>query len=442
MRILIAFYSLNNLGGIINSHECLVAGFQALGHSVENRLLVWTREVNSHARRDRRLQPETGASGVPFDQQLGWQWPASMKVPYQGAANLKRWKKFASRFDLIIWQIPVPTMARENERNVDWTSLYDVHVPQIVVVHDGNMWDCYPWIYAIKDKLTGAIGVHPCAYHSLAWLPVPRAMALSPQVNIAGRVKAADAHSERSGWCSFQTFKGWKRVDELVRAVPHMANTERKILGGGGLHYHYMTSKDKLKPEYIADRIRDPDLPHAHVGERIWNLALKGGMEYAGYVHNDDRDHHLRAARFLIDPSWSKKCANIGDHFNRTTVEAIISGCVPIARNLGVATNEAGNGEFFKAGDNYLMIPSDAKPKEFADSVDAFVAMNESDRRAILEEGRRLLPLFDYRRTAQTFIDLANGKPAGIYAKKDDRGRYYAPLARDAAEAIATFFSL
>jgi hypothetical protein len=170
-------------------------------------------------------------------------------------------------------------------------------------------------------------------------------------------------------------------------------------------------------------------------------LAVKTGMQYTGFVHNEERDSYLRSARFLIDASWSKNYARIGDHFNRTSVEALISGAVPIARNLGVATNKEGNGEFFKANANYLMIPWNATPKEFAEYVDQFIAMKESDRRAILEEGRKLLPLFDYRRTAQTFIDLAAGKPAGIYAKKNDCGSYYAPLARAAAEAIAGYFA-
>ena len=164
-------------------------------------------------------------------------------------------------------------------------------------------------------------------------------------------------------------------------------------------------------------------------------------MEYSGYVHNAERDNYLRSARFIIDPSWSRKYARIGDHFNRTVVEGLISGAVPIARNRGIATNAASNGEFFKAGINYLMVPWDATAKEFAAYVDAFTAMKESDRRAMLYEGRALLPLFDYRRTAQTFIDLAQGNPAGIYAKENDRGSYYAPVARAAEKALAAFFS-
>ena len=243
MQILVTFFPLNNLGGIINNNECLVAGLQALGHHVENRLLVWKHDVKSSDKWGRQLQPETAATGIPYDQAAGWHWPAAMRVPYKGRKNLQAWKAFAEQFELIIWQIPVPTKNRANVGNTDWLALYDVDVPQIVQIHDGNMLDGYPWIYAIKDHLTGAVGVHPCAYHSLRWLPVPRALALNPQINVAERIKAADASAQRSGWCSFQTFKGWKRVDELVRAVPHMTNYERKVLGGGGLHYFYMTSK-------------------------------------------------------------------------------------------------------------------------------------------------------------------------------------------------------
>jgi hypothetical protein len=274
------FFPLNNLGGIINANESLVAGLQALGHRVENRLLVWKQDVNSHDRWDRRLDPETAAVGIPYDQERGWRWPASHRLPYQGKKNLQKWKAFAEQFDLIIWQIPVPSRSRQNAGNTDWLSLYYVDVPQIACIHDGNMWHAYPYIYAIKDHLSGAVGMHPCAYHSLQWLPVPRAMTLNPQTNIAERVKTADAHIDRSSWCSFQTFKAWKRVDELVRAVPHMTNTERKVLGGGGLHYYYMTSKDKLAPEYVADRSHDPDLPYAR-----WSAHLGLGGQDRHAVH-------------------------------------------------------------------------------------------------------------------------------------------------------------
>jgi glycosyltransferase involved in cell wall biosynthesis len=433
MRILVLFYDLNNLGGIINHAEGLTGGLRALGHEVTSRLLVWKENIASQPPNWRRsLASENGAIGVPFDQQAGWAWPPEMRFPYAGKRNLQEWKAFANRFDLVIWQIAVPTMQGQNRGNTDWLELYDLDVPQIAVVHDGNLRDGYPWISLISDKLSGAVGVHPCAYNSLKCLPIPRAMALNPQIDIAARVKAADVSKhERSGWLSLQTFKKWKRVDELVRATALMENTQAKRLAGGGIEYYYMTSPDKVRPEYLDAN-----------GNRIWDNALGNGMEYLGYLSNDQREMELHKSRFLIDPSWSKKYAPIGDHFNRTVIDGLIGGCVPIARNLGVATNEKGVGEIFRPNENYCMIPWNATPQEFAEYVDEFVAMPEKRRWEMLAEGRKLLPLFDYRRTAQAFIDLADGKTAGVYAKKNDVGVKDDHLLALGQAGIDGFFSM
>jgi glycosyltransferase involved in cell wall biosynthesis len=439
MKILIAHYYLNNLGGIINNNEALTAGLEALGHKVTNRLLVWKPDVGRDVNRSRRLEAEVGAMGLSHDQELGWKWTATHKIPYQGKKNIAAWYDYANRFDLLIWQIPVPTMQKSNRGNTDWLELYDLEVPQVAYIHDGNLPDSYPWIWEIHDKLVGCIGVHPCAYHSLQYLPVLRAMAFSPQMNIEERVKAADKVKKRSGWFSLQTFKAWKHVEDLIRAVPHMTNDEDKRLAGGGLMYYYMTSPDKIKTTFLADYKYDPDMRYKWKGQRIWELASSHGMQYLDYLTTAQRDKEMVKARMLIDPSWSLKYANIGDHFNRTLVEGIIAGCIPVARNLGVATNRNGKGEFFIPDKNYLMIPYDVPPKVFAEYVDSYL-MRE-DAQDIVREARKLLPLFDYKFTAQAFIDIAFGRPAGVYKKKNDVGKPILDLRAESKRAVDEFFS-
>jgi glycosyltransferase involved in cell wall biosynthesis len=118
----------------------------------------------------------------------------------------------------------------------------------------------------------------------------------------------------------------------------------------------------------------------------------------------------LRTCKYFIDPSWSRKYTAAGDHFNRTPIEAIIAGCVPIARNLGIADNLEGIGMLFKPGINYHMIPWNATPKQFGEAVDAIVALPEKRRLNMLEAGRELLPHFDAHAVAQAYIDFAKGR--------------------------------
>lgn len=442
MKILIAFFDLNNPGGIINNQEALYSGLVELGHSVQVRNLYWKTGLHRAPRTRRALEQQESVMGTTYDQQVGWRWPDSMRFAYKGKSNIARWKEYASKFDLIIWQIPCPTMRKEERGNSDWPELYNVPVKQIIYIHDGNMVDSYPWIYQVVPHLTAAMGVHVCAYNSLANLPLPRAMAHSGQMNIGERIALADSSTNRNGWCSFQTFKGWKHVDDIVRAVPYMENSYRKVLGGGGIHYYYMTSKDKVKDEYLVNRKKDPDALPSLYGKRIWELALEAGMQYVGYQGNELRDLYIRRSKFLIDPSWSKLFSKQGDHYNRTMVEGIISGAAPIGRSWGTVASETGQGVLFKAGVHFVMIPHKTTPRKFAQMVDDAIHMPEHERRQMVEEGREIVrEHFDYLKVAQAFIDLAEGRPAGVFQMPDDRGQEHPQMKAASAQAMATFFS-
>lgn len=420
MKILITFYELQDPGGIINNQEALYCGLRELGHDVDVRLLVWKSSIQINKGK-RALAQQTSAMGMKYDQDVGWSWPAHMRVPYKGKYNIQRWKTFANKYDLIIWQIPCPTMRKENKGNVDWVELYDVPVKQVVYIHDANMVDAYPWIYRVLPHLTAAAGVNGAAYNTLKNLPLPRALAVSGMQNIAERIKSADQSLWRDGWASFHTFKAWKRMGELVRAVPYMSQDYRKIVGGGGIQYYYMTSKTKVKPEYLTS-----------TGERIWDIALRFGMDYRGYVSNEEREQLSHTVKFMIDPSWSKLIRKWGDHYNRVPIEGAIAGTVPIARNWGIAQGDDGVGEFFIPNKHYVLVPHNATPQEFAHIVDNAITMPEAQRLEMVDNIRRdIVPHYDNRAVAQTFIDLAEGRPAGVWKRENDVGTFNEKMKRE-----------
>ena len=440
MKILMTFYPLNDLGGIINNQEGLFQGLKELGHEVNVKLLVWKDRISS-SKSHRPLKQEKGTMGLGFDPQHGWYWPSEKRFAYKGKGNLQRWKDYASKFDLIIWQIPVPTTHKDNRGNTDWLELYNVPVKQIAYIHDGNMLDGYPWISKVQHHFMAAAGVHPCAYKALEYLPLPRAAAFSAQINIAERIKAADKAKDRAGWFSLQTFKGWKHVDDLVRAAPYMMDVNPMILAGGGMHYYYMTSKDKMKDAYKASIAKDPDLNKKDVGKPIWDLAIAGGMKWAGWVSNAERETYLHGAKLLIDPSWSKKYAKIGEHQNRTPVDGLIGGCVPVVREWGV-TDIAGKSEFYRHMENCIIIPQGVAPKEYAALIGEAADMPDKKRKEIVASGREsIVPHSDRLAVAQTFIDLANGKPAGVYKHKKDRGKHSEDMLVNGDAVFNSFFA-
>lgn len=420
MKVLMAIYGLNNLGGIVNFITDLSYGFAELGHEVD---LVqplyqgkfinkkYGPEVYDKLKNDGWEYNEvlrmwySQYSGYFFDQ------PYVNKKPYYGEENIKAWQDYASGYDLVIWIVTVPTKKAENRGNLDWIKLYDLgpNTKQVGIVHDGNLNKAYPWMYEVRERLSGIACVHGAAFHSADSMPIFRSLIVNPQDLNKAQLGLGYRERERA-WYSGQTFKAWKRVPNLCRAIPHMSNETGKYLAGGGLDYAYMTSPDKTKHNYFVRREDDPDLPmDVEDGSiRIWDRALNHGMNFLGFIPQTQRDEILDRVRVLIDPSWSLQYAKLGDHFNRVVIDAAKRGAIPVAFNYGIATNDAGIGEVFRPDENYIMIPYDATPKEYADRVEYSLNLPNDLAEKIRFNNFELCKKFDRRIVAQRYIDLSN----------------------------------
>lgn len=442
MKIAITMYDINNPGGIINHTEELARGFQAMGHTVDLLQLCWKDKVKEQKKKD-RTGFSAGAFNIPVAQGHGWIFPASKRIPYKGKYLREQAQKRLNAYDLVIWTIPVPTQQAANEKNMDWLDLYKLSAPQILVIHDGNMLKAYPHITVAIEQAKGSafVGlacVHPCAYHGAAGLAVPRAMILNPQPP-APQTILPWAQRAR-GFLSCQTFKGWKRVHELIEAIAYLPDpvtaVSTRLVAGGGIEHNYLTSVDKCKPQYHHQA------GSKWPGRKFWDVALENGMNFLGYISNQERDRILGETTCLIDPSWSKSYAKVGDHFNRVVVDAIRMGAVPLARPLGISTNLAGEGEVFKAGEAYVAIPQDATPQQYADKIREACEMPDYVARAYQEAGQELFKHFDRNKIASQFLDLATGFDTGYYGKLETGGNWpnHSPDVQAASDKVMKEF--
>ena len=415
MKILVAMHVFNNFGGIINHNEQLIAGLKELGHEVTFAYLKPTAKKCTEFVVNFNDLPEgyvIGAgTGLPVHQGKGWMAP---HYAFKNADDIQRFVKTANEHDIVIWQSIFGFKNSDTELFTDWTPMIeDVNAKQIVVIHDGNLKKLYSWIHKFSHKFAGLACVHPAAYKQSEFMPVPRNMILNPQ-NVDKRPPAPDFTTLARQILSLQTFKRWKRVDDLVAAVPYIENC-KVIVAGDGIERNYMTSKDKCKEEYHCSLDRDPDAAGTdRVGKTIWNNATDCGMDYIGFITEQKRDEILTESMFLMDTSWSN---TYGEHFNRVIVDAMRVGIVPIARNLGVSEREDGVGSLFKPGVNYFMIPYDATPKQFGLMVNTFLDVNEDKYREMQAANYELLQHFDRKRVAMQYVSLAQGKDAGFYDK-------------------------
>lgn len=413
MRVLITFFPIDDMGGIINHHEQLCAGLKDLGHEVTTKLLVWRDAPPRSVAGGRGSRQH---SGLEFDQRRGFSWGANDIIAYKGSANLARWKEYAEQFDLIIWQVAVPTKRKENRGNLDWLHLYRLeHPKQVAVVHDGNFLASYPWMYAVADQLDGLACVHNCAFNSAQNISVPSFLIPNP-FDIQYPDISEEAYADRRGALSVQTWKAWKRVPELLRAMLYVRHTELK-LAGKGIDYYYLTSKDKCK----------------YPG--VWDVVVGHGVQYLDVITNEQRDKLLGEVVCSVDASWSKKYAAIGAHFNRVQVEAIMRGAVPVVRDIAVAYS------IFKHDVNCLTIPWDATPQEFAELLDEYCTMPYDRYRHIMENAVALLPNFERAKVAQDYLDLAH--PSQRSGGDDilvQMGITTDQVKADGADALVNFF--
>ena len=91
---------------------------------------------------------------------------------------------------------------------------------------------------------------------------------------------------------------------------------------------------------------------------------------------------------------------------------------VPITLYATINMTEDGDGDVFKAGINYINVPSTSTPEEFGTIVNrAFDNMSESEYNRIVQNNYDLMKHFDRFHVAEEYIKLIKGEPCGWYGK-------------------------
>lgn len=377
MKILLAFYPIDDMGGIINHTIQLAAGFKELGHTVEARVFTQKPKLRGIAG---GTESYSGEVFLHYDQRKGFTWPKTHCIAY-GGEHIHSAMQELAKYDMIIWQIAVPTKRKENQGNSDWIQLYNSGKTQYAVIHDGNFLDSYPWLNNVANRMHGLICVHNCAYNSARNISLPSALIFNPQEITIPDLSREAFESRVKGFLSVQTWKAWKRVPELLSAVPHTHNLSC-LFAGKGIDYYYLTSEDKCK----------------YPG--VWEKAmLTPKTIYYGVITNEDRDRLLRRVTCMVDNSWSKKYAAIGAHFNRVAIDAIMQGAVPVMRNMAVKSS------IFIHGVNCLLIPDHISPQKIAGYLDDYCNLDYDTYHRIMKNAVTLLPLFERKKVAGQIVN-------------------------------------
>lgn len=409
MKVLYIVPDGDDLGGIYTSTENLLCGFREAGHSATLALI----RPSQHHRSVPIGAPLPGSfvgpgSGWPLHPIRGW------KAPYYSwgdPSSLAALIKLGNEHDLVVWGAMFGLRNRCNEGNDRWVRVFsEIKRPHVAMIRDDHLQDRYSWVTELERWIVGWACVQQSSLDSCAGLRRPRAL-ISSGHDLSNMKAVAPLSNRKRSVFSLQTFKSWKRVDRLVSAAPYLKTHRIQVtLAGDGIERCYMSSHDKCKPRYYCTRANDPDAPRGALGQPIWQLALKQGMAYRGSVTPDQRDQLLRESRFFVDLSYREHSTG---QINRTVVEAIKQGCVPLAIPKFISGTQDGRGRVFVVDKHYLQLDHEGTPLLLAQAIaDYCDDVTEARYRRLQSAGRELIQQFSRKVSAQRLVALATGKAA------------------------------
>jgi hypothetical protein len=401
MRILIADFEIAKYGGIIEHVTAKVRALKSMGHHVDiAQLSVASTTQKTYdnklkefesGRFQNKLKINSQNGGYEYDDATGY-WknnyygfflPPSNRIGVFEKNALERWGNLVKDFDLIIWNfMPTKSSAWGKGDFSFWWKFYDLptdKIKQMFIVHDAYFDVRASNITALKDKILFLECAHIAAYRCCEHIGIPRTLLLNPRyLDEKDKMPIKMMNKRETDFFAAHIFKSMKHVDDLIRAVPHLKNNTVKI-AGSGIEQAYMVAPEKCKEVYKVSRKRDPDIDDKYLGEKIWDVGEKFGMEYLGQISGEEVRENLFNSKFAVDPSWAAHYANYcRTHINGFIIEAMLSGCYPVLRDYKGLVKDNGEEMYDPLFENIraIIIPWDATPKQFADALKKALKMS------------------------------------------------------------------
>lgn len=438
MNIKVVYHIGSLYGGHLAYSNYLVKGLKQLGHNVQYLLLSHNKKPANYKE---KLQYITTNNGVydkvasprhyNFFQSIGTYGHMidGFLMNTYCYRDPKVFQQIVSKLDqsqLVIWQ----DIGNFNQKplrdsgDTSWLKLFKRNNPntkQIACIHDGNLYSRYPYLASVMHHFDAFIGVHPASFNIASNVGKPMHLIVNPQdLSKVDKTKSGYKNKDKKTLLALGTWKASKRFQDIVKAVPWIDKDTVIDIIGQGIERAYLSTvnKDKVKPQYVITTDTDPDINQHPM--KLENDKLKDGVlsrakrwnpnfKLSDVINEQQRDQYFSNTFLYIEPAWYKINFQIDAHFSRVLIQGMMNGVVPIARNLGLSNNIEGNGTFFKAGQNYIMIPYDSTNKQFGDAVNAALNISQEQYDRIVENNYKLLQQFNYLNVAQRFVELGNG---------------------------------
>ena len=439
MNILFADFTISKYGGIVEYVAGMLKAFKALGHNVDVAQLspssvsqkTYDKKVSEFesGEHQRKIKFHSQAGGYEKDETLGY-WrnnyygyflPPSNRIGVYEKDAVIRWKNFALKFDIILWNFMPTKSSAWDKKGVKfnfWWKFFDLpsSVKMAFMIHDAYFDIRASNISAFKDKILFLGCAHLAAYQCCANIGIPRSLLLNPRyIDDDARMPIKAMQRRTQDFFAAHMFKSMKHMEEFIAAIPYLNKAFDVKIAGTGIEMNYMTSPTKTKQQYMCTLKRDPDLPKKLDGKiSLWNRAVKFGMEYMGQMAGTDVQDMLLNTKFAVDPSWSdhysKYCRT---HINGFIIEAMLKGAYPVLRDYRGLSKESVENEIYDPlyeNIRAIIVPWNATPKEFGLALQKAATMSPKKfLKDTLHNFELVRELFNSKKNAEEIIRLCKG---------------------------------
>jgi len=415
MKFLFAVPSINHYGGIVNKINYMTGELREQGHEVIFVSLSNKKSTNKKNFETKLKKLEAGSEGWFFSKNsnlwshsdAGWHIPVENEIPIFSEDAIEQWNNITKDVNVVSWLF-LFSKQKDLEGFSNWWKFFDLpnNIIQCIDVADGYMDKKNPHLAVIQERIDFVTAVHLPSFNSLHNFNVPKELIFNSRK--IGQLNYIPKSERDIDFVAFHIFKAKKHIDETLRALPYEPSTLK--LAGMGIEYNYMTSKDKVKPEYLLRKKDDPDANQADIGKRIWERAEEAGMEYLGMLTEEEVHSYQKRAKFGIDASWSTHYAhNSNTQLNGFTIETIMNGAVPIMRDFSKLYEDVDDIIFknLKA----IFIPYDATPKEFAEYLRKAKEMSDEEYKEMVQANYEFLKVhMSIEGNIKKLVDLCSSK--------------------------------
>jgi len=308
MKIALNLFWIDQIGGILTFNKEIKGGLESLGHKVDPYAISLNKKILPDLLRSREYKSRD------FVRILGF-----MKEEW-----LREYREIMDNYDLVIFSTPCPTR-RKSFTDPRWKLCYDLKTKIITVFHDPYLEERYAWIKDVYPKITKFVCLQEKSYYvvinSFGLLPRREVQIIRHPLNTKD-LGSYEKHKE-SLIISAHQFKSWKRIDKLIAVIPDLKAKCSSInieIYGDGIERTKMSGK-KRNEKYKNAK-----------GEWIWDKAVKAGMQYKGFVPEQELISAYKRARCFIDLSLGENGHKTHyPNLNYSTLEAMKYGCVIVS---------------------------------------------------------------------------------------------------------------